>query len=40
VPGLRRLTIMSDFGNQEMAEAQAAARILGFEVDTFPLHRP
>jgi len=40
VPGLRRLAIMSDFRNPEMAEAQAAARKLGLEVNTFPLHRP
>ena len=40
VPGLRRLAIMSDFRNPEMAEAQAAARILGLEVSTWPLRRP
>jgi ABC-type uncharacterized transport system substrate-binding protein len=40
VPGLRRLAIMSDFRNPEMAEAEAAARVLGLEVNTIPLHRP
>jgi putative ABC transport system substrate-binding protein len=40
VPGLSRLAIMSDFRNPEMAEAEAAARMLGLEVSTFPLRRP
>ena len=40
VPGLRRLAIMSDFRNPEIAEAQTAARILGLEVSTWPLRRP
>jgi putative ABC transport system substrate-binding protein len=40
VPGLSRLAIMSDFRNPEMAEAEAAARMLGLEVSTLPLRRP
>ena len=40
VPSLRRLAIMSDFRNPEMAEAEAAARILGLEVNTLPLRKP
>jgi putative ABC transport system substrate-binding protein len=40
VPGLRRLAIMSDFRNPELAEAEAAARMLGLEVSTLPLRRP
>jgi putative ABC transport system substrate-binding protein len=40
VPGLRRLAIMSDFRNPEMAEAEAAARTLGLEVNILPLRRP
>jgi len=40
VPGLRRLAIMSDFRNPEIAEAQAAARTLGLEVNTLPLRQP
>jgi putative ABC transport system substrate-binding protein len=39
VPGLSRLAIMSDLRNPEMAEAEAAARMLGLEVSTFPLRR-
>jgi putative ABC transport system substrate-binding protein len=40
VPSLRRLAIMSDFRNPEMAEAEAAARMLGLEVTTLPLRKP
>src|SRR5262245_63325275 len=40
VPSLRRLAIMSDFRNPEMAEAEAAARMLGLEVATLPLRKP
>jgi len=40
VPSLRRLAIMSDFRNPEMAEAEAAARMLGLEVTTLPLLKP
>jgi ABC-type uncharacterized transport system substrate-binding protein len=40
VPSLRRLAIMCDFRNPEMAEAEAAARMLGLEVTTLPLRKP
>jgi putative tryptophan/tyrosine transport system substrate-binding protein len=40
VPSLRRLAIISDFRNPEMAEAEAAARMLGLEVTTLPLRKP
>jgi putative ABC transport system substrate-binding protein len=40
VPSLRRLAIMSDFRNPELAEAQAAARKLGLEANPFPLRNP
>jgi hypothetical protein len=39
VPGLRRLTIMSDMRNPEAAEAQSAARALGLEVGTSDIRR-